>query len=101
MYRAHAIVVSFHANPRFDSPAGSRAREGYDDVVAALEREASAFEKPVLVIHGDTHHYRVDHPLPGTPNLVRMEVLGSPWVGWTRVSVDPGRPEVFSFELVR
>jgi hypothetical protein len=101
MQQAHAVVVAFHANPHFESAAGSRAREGYDDVVAALEREARAFGKPVLVIHGDTHHYRVDHPLPGTPNLARMEVLGSPGVGWTRVSVDPGRPEVFGFELVR
>jgi hypothetical protein len=98
---ARAVLVAFHADPRFESPAGSRAREGYDDVVTALEREAHAFGQPILVIHGDTHRYRVDHPLPGTPNLVRMEVLGSPGVGWTRVSVDPGRPEVFSFELVR
>jgi hypothetical protein len=98
---ARAVVVAFHADPRFESSAGSRAREGYDDVVTALERGAHAFRKPVLVIHGDTHRYRVDHPLPGTPNLVRMEVLGSPGVGWTRVSVDPDRPEVFGFELVR
>lgn len=98
--QARAVVVAFHANPHFESAVGSPPREGYDDLVAALEREAHALVKPVLVIHGDTHHYRVDHPFSAVPNLVRMEVLGSPGVGWTRVSVDPGRPHVFGFELV-
>jgi hypothetical protein len=101
MQRARAVVVAFHANPRFEAKAGSPAREGYDDLVAALEREAHAFGKPVAVIHGDTHHYRVDHPLPSTPNLVRMEVLGSPGVGWTRVTVTPGESPAFAFELVQ
>jgi len=101
MQEVRGVVVAFHANPRFEAKPGSPAREGYDDLVAALEREAHAFGKPVAVIHGDTHQYRVDRPLPSAPNVVRMEVLGSPGVGWTRVTVSPEEPAVFAFELVQ
>jgi hypothetical protein len=99
--QARAVMVAFHANPRFEAQPGSAAREGYDDLVAALEHEARAFGNPVAVIHGDTHQYRVDHPLLSAPNVVRMEVLGSPGVGWTRVTVPREGPAVFAFELVQ
>jgi len=99
--QARAVVVAFHANPRFEARPGSPAREGYDHLVAALERKARAFGKPVAVIHGDTHQYRVDYPLPSAPNLVRMEVLGSPGVGWTRVTVPRDGAAAFGFELVK
>jgi hypothetical protein len=95
------VVIAFHANPRFESEPGSSAREGYDDLVAALERQARAFKKSVMVIHGDTHRYRVDRPLPSVPNLVQMEVLGSPGVGWTRVTITPDETALFEFELVQ
>jgi len=36
----------------------------------------------VVLIHGDTHLYKDDEPLPG---LRRVEVWGSPFVDWTRL----------------
>jgi len=94
--RAPGLVVAIHGNPRFEAARGSRAREGYDDFVHALVKQARAFAKPVLFIHGDTHRYRVDRPLADVPNLVRLETFGSPHVGWVRVTVDPGLAEVFA-----
>jgi len=46
-----------------------------------------------LLIHGDTHRYRLDRPMvhPGTGrplhNFTRIEVFGSPAVNWVRVQV--------------
>jgi hypothetical protein len=35
-------------------------------------------------VHGDTHVYRDDEPLPG---LRRIQPWGSPFVGWLRGSI--------------
>jgi hypothetical protein len=103
---ARAVVVAFHANPRFERPAGSRARLGHDDLVRALTEHARAFARPVLVVHGDTHTYRLDRPLaidgaPDVTTVTRVESFGSPVVGWVRVTVDPARPELFVVEPVQ
>jgi hypothetical protein len=42
----------------------------------------------VVLVHGDTHLYREDEPLPG---LRRLEVWGAPFVSWVRgVVVEDG-----------
>jgi hypothetical protein len=102
---ARGVMAAFHANPRFDRPAGSRARLGHDDLVRALVNHARTFARPVLVVHGDTHTYRLDRPLAihGAPDLntvTRVESFGSPIVGWVRVTVDPEQPELFVVEPV-
>jgi hypothetical protein len=52
--------------------------------------------KPILFIHGDTHMYRVDYPF--SVPIRRLETYGSPFVGWVRVTVDPAKPELFTFQ---
>ena len=78
---------------------------GRDRVYAVYEEElvhiAGRLNKPVLFIHGDTHLYRSDTPFKardGTPlaNPSRLEVYGSPFVGWVKVDVDASRPQVFT-----
>ena len=59
---------------------------------------------PVLVLHGDHHEYTVDRPLVRhttgrrLENLTRLQVPGSPDVGWVRVVVTPGVADPFVFE---
>lgn len=81
------------------------AREdgGFEDLLEALAEESSSFERPVLLLHGDTHVYRLDKPLVNPPgdapvvrNLTRVETFGSPDVGWVRVTVEPRDPELFT-----
>ena len=55
------------------------------------------------MIHGDGHDYVVDHPMRTRgarrlPNFTRMQVPGSPMVGWVRVVVTPGQRPSFAFE---
>jgi hypothetical protein len=58
----------------------------------------------VILIHGDTHRYRVDHPLldPATrkplERFTRIESFGSPFVDWIRVSVDPADPKLLAIK---
>ena len=54
--------------------------------------------------NGDEHTYTVDHPLVRRTtrrrleNLTRVQVPGSPEVGWVRVVVTPGAETPFAFE---
>jgi hypothetical protein len=101
---ATAVVIGFHGNPAFESAREDPYRLAYDSFILALEEETERFGKPVLAVHGDDHVYFVDHPLvrrstnARLENFTRMQVPGSPQVGWVRVTVTPGPDTKFSFE---
>ena len=101
---ASALVIAFHANPGFEAHAGGKAKKRHRPLLDRLASGAAAYRRPVLLIHGDTHRFRVDQPLhdPVTglrvENVTRLETHGSPWLGWTRVDVDPSAQPVFRFE---
>lgn len=86
-----AVVVLSQANPFTQSLQPRRGFTGFLDLLA---HETAAFGGQVLLVHGDTHHYRVDRPLnhPGTreplANFTRVEVFGSPSVNWVRVRAE-------------
>jgi hypothetical protein len=91
---ALAIVVAMQGALFDDEP---KDREPFEPFLTALREEAQRFERPVLIAHGDQHEYTVDRQL-GLENLRRLEVPGSPQVGWVRVTVTPGAREPFAFE---
>ena len=72
-------------------------------MLAVLEQETIAFKKPVVLVHGDSHYFRIDKPLVGAKsgrrieNFTRVETFGNPDVHWVRVTVDPRKPNVFTF----
>lgn len=99
--RLLAVVIFMQANP-WASP--SNRYFGYRDLLAALARETLGFDGEVLLVHGDTHRYRVDAPLrdpaTGVPvaNFTRVEVFGSPGMNWVRIRVAAEAGRV-SFEV--
>jgi hypothetical protein len=99
---AAAVVVSMHASI-LPPPPGDE-RDPVAPIREALLELASVFRKPVLVIHGDEHHYIVDRPfrdsVAGSPiaNVQRLETFGSPDIGWVDVVVDTSLAEPFRFE---
>lgn len=90
-------------------PPEQRKQTGFDDFLAALETETLAYGRPVVLVHGDTHIFRIDKPLVGTKsrrtveNFTRVETFGTPDVHWVRGIVDPNDPNIFGFkpEIVR
>ena len=107
---SRAIMILQQANifPAHPPTAGSPEKDpnGFTDVRMLLEKETIAFGKPVVLVHGDSHFFRIDKPLPArvqnTPilpsieNFTRLETFGTPNHHWVEVSVDPNDPNVFS-----
>ncbi len=73
----HGLVVFMQANPFFTVP-----RDGFASLRGKLAELGKRLPGRVVLIHGDTHLYRDDQPLPG---LRRIEVWGSPVVTWLRL----------------
>lgn len=100
--QASALVLMFQANPGLEKTPTPR---GFGPFRQDLEQLLRDYPGPVLVIHGDTHSFKFDHPLrnPRTgepePRLTRLEVPGSPMVAGVWVSVDPAGAEPFAVEL--
>lgn len=100
---ARAVMILFQANPRFEAGATNKVRRGFNEMLALLEQETLAFAKPVVLVHGDTHTFRIDQPLAGTrskrmiENFTRVETYGNPDVHWIEVTADPQDPAVFTF----
>lgn len=87
--RLAGAVLMMQANPWITGTPG----QGFSPLLETLTAETLEFAGAVLLIHGDTHHFRVDHPLlnPDTrrplANFTRIEVFGSPFVNWVRIRV--------------
>jgi hypothetical protein len=67
------------------------------------------FEKPVVLVHGDSHYFRVDKPLVNAQgrrleNFTRVETFGDHQengindVHWVKALVDPNSRDVFAFQ---
>lgn len=98
-HSALGVVLFIHADPGFEIPRTDRRRTGYNVFLDELAEAASKFERPVLVVHGDTHTFRVYRPAnhrgAQMDNVTVLSTFGSPFVNWVRVAVDPNDPGLF------
>lgn len=76
------LVLLMQANPFIALP-----RDGYLELRERLIRLGGAMSGRVVLVHGDTHTYHDDEPIAG---MRRLEVWGSPIVGWIRGEVEAG-----------
>lgn len=97
-----AVMLIIQANPGFDLPPAQRP--GFNDFLAVLEAETIAYGGPVVLVHGDSHYFRIDKPMIGSRSLrrvesfTRVETFGENDNHWLHVSVEPGSPNVFLFD---
>lgn len=97
------ILIVIQANPGFEDANAGKPSPGYRDFLTQLREEAQAFSGQVVLVHGDTHHHRIDQPMqdPTTKetvkNFTRVETIGSPFFGWVKGTVDEADPQVFRF----
>jgi hypothetical protein len=102
------VVVSMQADV-FDSAAyyaDFPRHSGFlESIGNTLLPRAEAFAKPVLLIHGDSHIFKIDQPFTNgdeevITNLTRLEVFGEKDFNAVRVTVDPAATNgsVFGFQ---
>jgi predicted phosphodiesterase len=114
------LMLLTQANPKFEDALPDRRKNalsirppskklsGYADFLQAFQKEVLAYEKPIVLVHGDTHYFRIDKPLvindnsgarrgSIVENFTRVEVFGYPEAHWVRAIIDPSDPNIFSF----
>lgn len=121
--RSAAVMVIWQADPGWDGSDATRAPtrdpmtlaetdgqpDGYRDLLTALRDETVAFRRPVALVHGDSHSFRIDKPLLDAKgqrleNFTRVETFGDHQengnndVHWLKVTVDPSSREVLSYQ---
>lgn len=103
---AEAVVVAIHADmfgDGFDPKQEAFApNSGYKRFAETLIAKARSFRKPVLLLFGDSHVYRVFHPFPRSAgNLTAVEVYGAEHMHAVEIAVDLATVPVFTFKPVR
>ncbi len=88
-----AVVLAMQADTFF---AAVDERSGFRRWLAALAEEVAQWARPVLLIQGDTHVYRIDHPLKGAdgkplPQVLRVVVPGERDADAVIIDVDDER----------
>jgi len=86
------LVVLMHANPLVARRIGA---DGYTEVRDRLRRLGESMPGKVVLVHGDTHQFRDDGPLPG---LQRIEVYGSPHIRWAKARIERTGARLFSVD---
>lgn len=86
-------------------PSLNPATNGYADFFHALAEETHNYAGKVLLVHGDSHYFKVDKAMFNddgtlTANFTRVEVFGSAEHSWIEMSVDPKSENVFDFKPV-
>ncbi|HEY9104502.1 hypothetical protein [Chitinimonas sp.] len=109
--KLRGLVMVFQADPGFDLPETEDVDEslaphyqGYRNFIKQVVAEAEQYQGQVLLVHGDTHFFKLDKPLYSPtrvlPNLTRLQTFGSPLIHWVRVTVDGRDPNVFTVHPV-
>jgi len=80
--RDATLVVFMQADPFLTLP-----RDGFSGLRERLATLGERMPGKVVLVHGDTHVYHDDEPIPG---VHRLEVWGSPIVSWVRGQLDAG-----------
>ena len=98
-----AIVIAMQSDT-FDQRTPKKS--GFKDFIETVAKLAKAYNKPILLIQGDSHQFKVDQPIQDNngvtvPNILRMIVPGASLVQAVQVKIDTSQRaigDVFSFK---
>ena len=84
------IVLAMQGDPHFKAYAAGKPPPGFVDFLDRLRAHVLATERPVILIHGDSHMHKIDHPLKdmqgqAIERFTRIETYGAPFMGWVEV----------------
>jgi hypothetical protein len=103
---AKGVLIVWQADPNFNNEqhlANPHDGDAFPDYVNALRSETMAFPGQVVLVHGDSHYFKVDKPLTLASgkvlgNFTRVETFGAASTDWVQATVDPTSRNLFRFE---
>ena len=104
---ARGLLIDWQADPNFNNEQHLTNTHDYDafaDYVDALRAQTESFEGQVVLVHGDSHYFKMDKPLNHTTgggvleNFTRIETFGARNTHWVIATIDVADPNLFSFE---
>jgi len=107
--RTHAkgVLIDWQADPNFNNEQQQTNTHEYDafpDYINALRTLTESFSGQVVLVHGDSHYFKLDKPLNHSvgggvlTNFTRVETFGARNTHWVRATIDVGDPNLFVFE---
>ncbi|MGZ5234614.1 MAG: hypothetical protein ACXWC3_31790, partial [Burkholderiales bacterium] len=103
---AAGVMIVLQADLNFNNEQhlpDTRSWDAFPDYVNALRDAALAFPGQVVLVHGDSHYFKLDKPLNNPAggvlaNFTRVETFGSRNTHWVRATIDLNDPNLFEFQ---
>lgn len=102
--RLAGMIISYQADMFYSPSQAVDLSSGFRETLSSLTSHAESFQKPVLLINGDSHRLKIDQPLKTLDkkyvleNVIRLQVMGEDEVQAVEISVDPTSEQPFSFK---
>ena len=97
------VMVDWQANPNFNNEQKLQPDDydGFAEIVPTLRRDVIGFAGQSVLVHGDSHYFKLDKPLNYDHGQVvkftQLETFGAAnTTGWPRPSTR-GDPNLFEF----
>jgi hypothetical protein len=97
------LVFFYQADMFYTGKEAVDPESGYRDTLLNLSKHAEELNKPVLLVHGDSHRLIIDQPLKTVDqkyvleNVLRLQVMGAELIQGVEIEVDPKSEQPFSF----
>jgi hypothetical protein len=117
------VMIVWQADAGFDQSDATRAplrdpktldetdgaADGFKAILSELRTLTIDFKRPVVLVHGDSHYFRIDRPFQDSQgrrleNFTRVETFGDNQgngnndVQWVKALIDPQSRDVFAFQ---
>jgi hypothetical protein len=104
---AKGVMILWQADPNFNNEqhlTNPHDWDAFPDYVNALQTLTEAFEGQVVLVHGDSHYFKIDKPINHTTgggvltNFTRLETFGARNTHWVQATIDARDPNLFEFD---
>lgn len=104
---AKGVMIMWQADPNFNNEqhlTNPHDWDAFPDYVKALQTLTEAFDGQVVLVHGDSHYFKLDKPINRTTgggvltNFTRLETFGARNTHWVQATIDANDPNLFEFE---
>jgi hypothetical protein len=103
---AKGVLIDWQADPNFNNEqhlGNLHDWDAFSGYVNALQAQTEAFNGQVVLVHGDSHYFKLDKPLNSASgkvlaNFTRVETFGATNNHWVSATINPRDPTLFEFE---